>query len=180
MLQIRITLKESFNELTNEFVEAGFVDIEMEHSLFSLSKWESFFEKPFLSSRDKSPQELFWYIQAMTLTPNIAPEVFQKLSEDNVRAINDYINKKSTATWFDDQQTRRSNSEVITAEIIYYWMISLNIPIEFQYWHLNKLLTLIKVCSKKNAPPKKMSRRELAERNHSLNAQRKAQLGTRG
>lgn len=180
MLTITVTLVEGFDEAKSEFVDSESFDLDLEHSLVSLSKWESKFEKPFLSNKDKSPEELLWYIKAMCLTEKTPEGIFQKLSKNNINEINAYIGAKMTATWFSDKQGFKQGREIITAELIYYWMISMGIPIECQYWHLNRLLTLIKVCSEKNKPTKKMSRRELAQRNRSLNAQRKAALGTQG
>ena len=179
MLTIKLTLSESFDETTNEFVNADTIVLDFEHSLVSLSKWESEFEKPFLSA-DKTPEEILFYLRCMLLTPDIAPEVFHRLSQENIEEINNYINAKMTATWFASKEPYKPNREVITAELIYYWMISLNIPFECQHWHLARLLTLIKVCNQKNQPAKKMSAKDAMAQQRSLNAQRKARMGTSG
>lgn len=178
MLRLMVGAVESIDESTNEFVMVGGTLVEFEHSLVSLSKWESLHKKPFISS-DKSSEETLSYIECMIVSPNIPPEVFQNLTKENVEAINEYIKDSMTATWFADEGKGKTR-EIITAEIIYYWMVQLSIPFECQYWHLNRLLTLVKVCNMKNAPPKKMSRNEILRRNRELNAQRKAQMQTRG
>jgi len=180
VLTIVIPGGELFNELTNEFANFEDLTLELEHSLVSLSKWEAKFEKPFLTKETKSDEEVFAYIEFMILNPKISPEVIFHLSSENIEAINKYIDAKMTATWFTETQTPSTSREVITAELIYYWMISFRIPIEFENWHLNRLFTLIKVFNVKNAPPKKMSKSEIAARNRDLNAQRRAQFGTRG
>lgn len=180
MLTIEVVLAESIDDETSKFIVDQSFTLTMEHSLFSLAKWESHFEKPFLGATEKTSEEAFWYLEAMITTPEVPPLVFQKLSESNMADINRYIDAKMTATFFTDRENAKHSRELITAEIIYYWMISLNIPFECQHWHLNRLLTLIRVCNQKNAPPKKMGAKALASRNRSLNAQRKKALGTTG
>lgn len=180
MLKITVPGDKFYNEETEEFVTVNDVVLELEHSLATLSKWESFFEKPFLSSDDKTPEETLWYIRAMIVTPNVPPEVFQKLTKENVEEINNYINSRMTATWFSNEANQSPVREVVTAEIIYYWMVTLNIPFECQHWHLSRLMTLITVCSRKNAPPKKMNKQDAIRQQRELNALRRQQLGSSG
>lgn len=180
MLTIQVPIEEGFDNTTGKFVKLEQFELRLEHSLASLSKWEEVHEKPFLSDDDKTAEETMSYIKTMTLTENVPDSVWNKLSKDNLIAINEYINAKRTATWFNEPKAVGPQREIITAELIYYWMIALQIPWESQYWHLNKLLTLVKVCNHKNQPPKKMGRRELAQRHRDINAQRRAQQGGKG
>jgi hypothetical protein len=172
---------ESYNDSTKEFVWTAtqFYELELEHSLVSLSKWESFFCKPFIQDSEKTSEETLWYIRAMTLTPNVPPVVFQKLSGENVKEINDYVAAPMTATTFNNTNSKPSR-EKITSELIYYWMIAHTIPFECQNWHLNRLLTLIRVCNLKNAPAKKLTAGEAAAERKAENERRRAELGTRG
>ena len=179
MLKIVVPGIEMFDEDTEEFSTHGDTILELEHSLVSLSKWESKYEKPFLGKTEKTSEEVIGYIKAMCLT-EVPEEIFLKLSEGNLKDINDYIDARMTATWFHDPPGAPQSRDVITAELIYYWMITFQIPFECENWHLNRLFTLIRVCNIKQAKPKKMSRGEIAARNRELNAQRKKQLGTKG
>ena len=181
MLQITIPASEQWDEKKNEFVGVSKEQtLQLEHSLVSLSKWESKWCKSFFSKQEKTYEETLDYIKCMTLTQNVKPEVYNFLTRENIEQINKYIEAPRTATCFYDDKTSKASRETITSELIYYWMITLNIPFECQKWHLNRLLTLIRVCNIKNQPPKKMSRREIMSRNAALNAARRKQLNTRG
>ena len=165
MLQITIPAVEQWDESVQEFVYSKPQTLQLEHSLISLSKWESKWHKPFLSKTEKTTEETIDYIRCMTLTQNVKPEVYSNLSVENILQVNEYIENPMTATTFIEDRDRKKSREIVTAELIYYWMISLNIPVEFEKWHLNRLLTLIRVCNIKNQPPKKSSRREIMSRN---------------
>jgi hypothetical protein len=180
MLQIFVTMSEAFDEENSKFIPLTTFVLEMEHSLVSMSKWESYHKKPFLNKTEKTSEETLYYIKAMVLTPEVPPEVFAHLSKENVKQINDYISDTMTATTFVEQGVQKMSREGITSELIYYWMIALNIPFECQHWHLNRLLTLVKVCNRKNSPPKKMSRRDMLAQQRALNAQRREAMGTKG
>lgn len=183
MLTIEVPGEEVFDESKDEFaVSPPIAILELEHSLVSLSKWESEHEKPFLETKDKTPQEQVAYIRAMLLTPDVSEEVFVKLcgTTSCVEAIASYINATMTATYFSEIGPPKTKKEIVTAEIIYYWMSIFQIPFTCDTWHLNRLLTLIKVCNLKQEKPKKMSKGEIAARNHALNEQRKAQYKTKG
>jgi hypothetical protein len=180
MLQLNIVLTEGFDEVNNEFVDGVAVTVELEHSLVSLSKWESKYEKPFLGPDRHTDDEILDYIRMMISGEVPEENVITHLSPGNIKEIQEYINAKQTATWFNDQNTPGGAREVVTAEIIYYWMITLGVPFECQYWHLNRLLTLIKVCNIKNQPKKKMSTREAAEMQTRLNRERRQATGSSG
>ena len=180
MLQITVPGVELWDEGAQEFIYSKEQTLQLEHSLISLSKWESKWCKPYLDKKEKTYEEIMDYIRCMTLTPNVKPEVYKCLTEDNMKDIENYINAPMTATYISEDKHGRVNREIVTSELIYYWMISLQIPIEFQKWHLNRLITLIRVCNIKNAPPKKMGKRAIMNRNTALNAARRKRLNTRG
>ena len=184
MLEIVIPETEFFDDVKQEFYTVSAQTIQLEHSLISISKWESKWRKPFLANTgDRTVEESVDYIKCMTLSRSVFPETYLALTQENVDAVADYINQSQTATWFNDApgvKKSSTSSQVVTSELIYYWMIALNIPFECQKWHLNRLLTLIRVCNIKNSPPKKMSRRDLHARNRALNDARRQSLNTTG
>jgi hypothetical protein len=180
VLKLFVNGDEFYDEASNTFSTVGDVVLELEHSLVSLSKWESEFQKPFLSPGDKTPQEIFSYIQAMILNENFDPTVINRLTQENLDKINAYIESKQSATTFGHMPETTGRGETITSELVYYWLVAFNIPFECQNWHLNRLFALIRICNIKNSKPKKMSRSEVVQRNRELNAQRKAQLNSTG
>lgn len=180
MLRITIPATEQWDEEKEEFVYTKAQTLQLEHSLVSLSKWEAKWNQAFLSNKDKTFEQTIDYIRCMTITQNVRDEVYGLLTNKQIKEINDYISAPMTATYFREDKNAKPNREVVTAELIYYWMIMLNIPFECQKWHLNRLLTLIKVCNIKNAPPKKRSKRDIMSQNAALNAARRKQLNTKG
>ena len=180
MLRVTIPAMELWDESKEEFINTKEQTLQLEHSLVSLSKWESKWQKPFLSKDIKTEEETLDYIRCMTITQNVDPMVY-KIIPNNVRKeIKEYIDAPMTATWFAEDKNGKGSSEQVTSELVYYWMIAQNIPFECEKWHLNRLLTLIKVCDIKNKPPKKMSKKAIMSRNAALNAARRKQLNTKG
>lgn len=181
MFKLVIKADEGFDERTKQFVEVGEeLVVELEHSLVSLSKWESEYQKPFLSSSQKTSEEIFGYLKEMILTPNVGLEDLYRCSQKDLEEIQKYIDSSQSATTFGVMPETRGPREVVTSELIYYWMIGFTIPWEAQYWHLNRLFALIRICNLKNQKPKKMSRGEMAQQNARINAERRAKLGTSG
>ena len=181
MLKLAVPMSpEGWDDEKQEFVDPVTIVLELEHSLVSLSEWESKYRKAFMTDKPKSPEETLFYIKCMTLNKDVDPEVYDHLTEANVKEINDYIANPMTATTFSDDKKTKGGRSVNTAEVIYGWMIALQIPVEFQYWHLNRLMTLIKVCNIQSQPPKKMSKRSTASQYAQLNAQRRRQMNTTG
>ena len=181
MLQIAIPV-ELWDEGKQEFVYLPGLTLELEHSLASLSKWESKMGKPFLSKDRKTYEESLEYLKCMMLTPDVPEEVYEYLMSHKLSVIDEYINASMTATILPKNigGKRRGRPEIITAEVIYYWMIAMQIPDKYEYWHLNKLITLIGVCNVKNSPPKKRSSDEILRDQMALNAERCKQLNSKG
>lgn len=179
MLKITIPSIELYDEIKEEFIKTKEYTLQLEHSLVSLSKWESKWHKAFLSKDNKTVKETIDYMKCMTMTQNVDDKIYEYVTNDNINQVSKYIEADMTATTFSNQE-KTINKEIITAEIIYYWMIALNIPFECQKWHLDKLLTLINVCNLKNKPPKKMNKRSVASNNAAINAARKQSLNSEG
>lgn len=180
MLSLTVRFPKGWVEEKQEFVELHKpVTIQLEHSLVSISKWEAIWQKPFLGESRHSPEEVMSYIKCMTITQNVDPMVYDYLSKGNIQRIAKYMDSPMTATWFSDRQKRAPSSEVVTSELIYYWMIAFNIPFQCEKWHLNRLLTLVRVCEAKAAKKEKMSKRDEAAQRHALNEARRAKHASR-
>lgn len=179
MLKITTAQREYFNEGTQEFIVVPSAKLVLEHSLISVWKWESKWKKSFLNTKDLSNEELADYVRCMTIGEEADPLVYQFLSAKTLQKIQDYLNEPMTATTFKEQKRPRKN-EIVTAELIYYWMIESGIPFECEKWHLNRLLALIRVCNIKGTSGKKMSKRDIMKQNTELNAARRKALGSKG
>lgn len=180
MLKIEIPEQEYYDEVKGEFFTVKAHTLSLEHSLVSISKWESKWKKPYIDDKEKTDAEFRDYIRCMNMTQNVDPRVFDCLTYDKLNEIAQYINDPMSATWFSTKEKNKKNGEVVTSELIYYWMTALNIPMECQKWHLNRLLTLIRIAGEKNQPPKKMSKNDILKQNKALNAKRRARAKSRG
>ena len=181
MLELTIPDRELFDEETQEFITTKSTTIRLEHSLVSISKWESKWKKPFLKQKYQFPrEEMEDYIRCMTISQNVDPMVYKALSHKELEKVNAYINDEKTATTFGKLDGSRQNRQVVTSELIYYWMTAYQIPWEAQKWHLSRLLTLIEICNIKNGGNKKMSKSAILNRNRTLNAQRRAAMNSKG
>lgn len=180
MLQITIPAIELWDDANEEFINSKEQTLCLEHSLVSLSKWEQRWHKSFLFTKEKTYAETIDYIKCMTLDSDVDQMVYTRLTNEHFAKISKYIKDPMTATQFNKEIGGRKNNEIVTAELIYYWMFSLGIPYECREWHLNQLLTLIRVCNVKNTPNKKMSRREIMNQNAAINASRRQKLNSRG
>lgn len=182
MLELVIPAREWLNEFDNTFVSYPETRLLLEHSLLSLSKWEAKWKKPYLDPKikERNPAEFIDYVRCMTINKGVDSRLYYNLTNSAIEEIRDYINDPMTATTISRNNSRPGKPEVITSELIYYWMISYNIPVEFEKWHLGRLMTLIDVCAIKGNPGKKMSTNEILKQNASLNKARRAQRHSKG
>lgn len=180
MLQITVPATELWDERVEKFIYTQEQTLRLEHSLVSLSKWESKWCKPFLSTKNLTDEETLDYIKCMTLDQNVDSNVYTALTDENVEQIREYINAPMSATTFSEDSNGKKNREIITSELIYYWMVSFRVPSDYENWHLNRLITLLRICGIKNQPPKKQNRQDVMRRNAALNAARRKQLNSRG
>ena len=166
--------REFYNEATAEFIDVKDTVLKLEHSLVSVSKWEEEFKKPFLTEQSKTEEESKYYVKCMTLNNNVNDLVYDLLTKDDMRRINEYIAEDRTASWFTDREHQDTPvREQPTSELIYYWMIVHHIPPEYQKWHLSRLMALIQICNIKSGPPQKMSEQETMEYYKRINEKRR-------
>lgn len=180
MLQLEIKDSEFFDEKTEKFVAIKGQTLQLEHSLVSISKWEAKWKKPFLSGKPKTVEETIDYIRFMTITQNVNPLIYQALTNEQVEKVNRYIEDPMTATTFSKTEGKGGVGKPVTSEEFYYMIAANQIPFEVQRWHFNRLVTLLRIFDEKNKPKKKMRKGEIAKRNRSLNAARRARYGTKG
>ena len=180
MLILKIPEQEYFDQEKSEFVTCKACTLKLEHSLVSISKWESKWKKPFLTTEEKTVAEFIDYIRCMTINQDVPEEVYSLMGHDNVRKIQEYIMDPATATTVTDRRKGKGGRpEIPTSELIYYWMVSNAIPFECEKWRVNRLITLIKVCNAKGNP-QQMSKAEIYAMNSALNKSRRAANGTSG
>lgn len=180
MLVLDIPERELYDEAANEFHSVKPITLRLEHSLVSISKWESKWKKPFIDKVGHTEEELIDYVRCMTLNQNVDPFVYSVLNTDDLKKIEEYIGDSMTATTFSNVGSQSSAREKVTSELIYFWMVSYNVPFECQKWHLSRLITLLRICSVKNSPQKKMSKRAILQQNAALNAARRKKYKTKG
>ncbi len=177
MLTINVPAQEFYDEKLNKFFNIHAHTLTLEHSLVSISKWESKWKKPFLSKDPMTNEQVIDYIKCMTISKNVDENLYNFLPEKTIKEIFDYVEDPMTATWFNDKKRPGGGRQIVTSEVIYYYMIALNVPMECQKWHLNRLITLIHVCELKQQNPKKMSKGAAMQQHKALNAARRARRG---
>lgn len=184
MLEIIVPASEMFIQETNEFINTKETTLQLEHSLISIKKWEAKWHIPYLHTKNKTNEQILDYVKDMTINKPSDPNCYYALTKDNIKAITEYIENPMTATWFSNNKKEGQSNirkETYTAEVLYWQMIELGIPVEFQKWHLNQLITLIRVINaKRSEHDKKMSPQEAAMKRSALNAKRRAKRRSRG
>lgn len=180
MLSLKIEDVQLYDERTEKFLTVKGQTLQLEHSLVSISKWEAKYKKPFLSRTPKTRDETIDYIKFMTITQNVNPLLYSAITGDQIRQVNAYIDDPMTATTIAKQEGKGGVGRIVTSEELYYQMTAYQIPWEAQKWHFNRLLMLLRVCDEKNKPKKKMRKGDIARRNRSLNAARRAKYGSHG
>lgn len=153
------------------------------HSLVSLSLWESKWHTNYFSKTKKTAEQAIDYIRCMTRETDVNPDVYNTIAMSNklLDEIGDYIDDPMTATIITDNRKNKSNkNEYITSELIYWSMIQHGIPVEFETWHINRLLTLINVCNAKNGGGGKMKKKDILAEYAKINERNRAKYNSKG
>lgn len=179
MLRLSLPSLETFNEEKQEFETIGGLTVELEHSLYTVAKWEAKHKTEFVQSK-MDFDFIMSYIKEMCMTEDVPDNAWLCLTKSQINEILEYINDPSTATKFNKQNNPSHSSRITTAELIYYWMFSLQIPMECEHWHFNRLMTLIELASKESMPKKKMGKREAMQQQREINAMRRSKYNTKG
>jgi hypothetical protein len=180
-LPIKI-VDEYWDNEKQEFIYPEKGSLLLEHSLLSISKWEAIWHKPYMGSENKTNEEFYSYIKCMSLKGEPDDKILNSLTRDNLEDILTYIENPMTATTVkeDASSVCGTPKNFVTSELLYAYMVNYNIPVEFENWHINRLLTLIRLCSSKQEKPKKMSQAEIMRENARINAMRRSKLGSKG
>ena len=178
-LQLYVNGTELFDSERRMFIQVKPQKLVLEHSLISISKWEAKHHKMYLETKDKTGLELLDYIKCMTINGDVPDVVYYALSEQNFNDILTYMEDPMTASSVYNPP-RKNHQERVSSELIYYWMIQYGIPFECEKWHINRLLMLINICSRKSSTLSKADKQAMDQRRAAINAERKAKLHTKG
>lgn len=183
ILHITIPGKENWDSVKEEFIYEEDAELYLQHSLVTVAEWEARWKISFLDTDNKTPEQITDYIKIMTINQNeVDDSVYKRLTKENLDEINRYLKDEMSATTITDHGTPESNgrNEIITAEIVYYWMFSHNVPVEFENWHFNRLITLLKTCNIKSNPDNKMTKQETAKMYAEMNKARRQKYNSKG
>lgn len=178
MFTIKIPPLEIFDDELEEFRQFGADEITFEHSLYTIARYEEATHKPYYDTRSDE-DNLFSYMPYMAIKPPKDPSAFFRIPQDELAKLKSWMEDSHTATWFSKDDDNSPEREIVTAELIYYWMTEYRIPFECERWHINRLMTLIQVCARKKSPPKQKSQAEIIREHRALNQKRRAERAAR-
>lgn len=177
MLELHISETELWDPVSEKFLLVKEQSLPLEHSLLSISKWEEKWHKPMplINNERLSGDEFLDYVRCMTISRNPDPLVYRCITAREVEAIMAYINDPHTATWFGNEKSGGNDKRPLTTELIYHLMFAFGVSKECEKWHLNRLMTQLRVEYEESKPSKKKTPAEIAERHRMLNAKRRAE-----
>lgn len=182
MLELHLPAEEVFDRKESKIYKLPEITLRLEHSLLTISKWETIWELPFLSEEKKTNDQLHSYVSIMA-GGNLEEETLNRLGQSHYEKLNTYLNAKHSATWFSDPPNQRKSTQTVTSELIYFWMTTYNIPFECENWPFARLMNLIRIASIKNDPDKgkkKRNKSQMLSERAMLNQKRREELGTTG